>query len=136
MNDTRSTEPETIGFYPRDDLVCTHAFSTFIREYRSHLDYFFFVVRLVSRADKTRVVAANALVEGEKDPNKRAQLLKSASSPDATLNELKTYSTVTSQNLTNGIVNAFQRYFSSVIQSAAQKQPLVMTSSQDHVKVD
>ncbi|MFB2605848.1 hypothetical protein ACE04B_28410, partial [Rhizobium phaseoli] len=69
------------------------------------------------------------------DADERARLEKTANDPDAALRELTKHSTVQSRNLTNGIVNAFQRYFSSVIHSAALKKPIIMASSQT-IRVD
>ena len=40
-----------------------------------------------------------------------------------------------SQNLTNGAVTAFQRYFSGLVQSVAQKRPEVLASAQT-IRVD
>lgn len=51
------------------------------------------------------------------------------------LEQLKKHSTVQSRNLTNGIVNAFQRYFSAIINAAALKRPEMLSSSQT-VRVD
>ncbi|QPK09798.1 hypothetical protein HER27_004290 [Rhizobium phaseoli] len=122
-------------FYPPRNMVCTEAFSLFLDEYHRNLDYFFFVVRLVSFVDQGRVRAAKALVTAEADADERARLEKTANDPDAALRELTKHSTVQSRNLTNGIVNAFQRYFSSVIHSAALKKPIIMASSQT-IRVD
>lgn len=51
------------------------------------------------------------------------------------LEQLKKHSSVHSRNLTNGIVNAFQRYFSAIINAAALKRPEMLSSSQT-VRVD
>jgi hypothetical protein len=122
-------------FYPPSNTVCTDAFSLFLQEYHRNLDYFFFVVQLVSRVDQGRVRAAKALIPGETDADERARLEKNANDADATLRELTRHSTVQSRNLTNGIVNAFQRYFSSIIHIAALKKPMIMASSQT-IRVD
>lgn len=122
-------------FYPQRDTVCTDAFSRFLNEYHANIDYFFFVIRLVTNTDEGRVRASRALLIAEPDDEKRARHEASAADPDATLRELQRHSTVQSRNLTNGIVNAFQRYFSSIIQAAAQKRPELLTSSQT-VRVD
>lgn len=122
-------------FYPHHDTVCTDAFSRFLGEYHANLDLFFFVIRLVANADNARVAASQALLIGEGDPAKRLQYEKSIAQPDVMLDQLKKHSTVQSRNLTNGIVNAFQRYFSSIINSAALKRPEIISSSQT-VKID
>jgi len=122
-------------FYPNHATVCTNAFSRFLREYHANLDFLFFVVQLVSSADKNRVAAAEALIPGERDPVRRRDYEGTLRNPEATLNELKRHSTVLSRNLTNGIVNAFQRYFSSIINSAALKKPELLSSSQT-IKID
>jgi hypothetical protein len=122
-------------FYPRRDIVCTDAFSRFLNEYHSNLDYFFFVIQLVANADKGRVIASKTLLKAETDPGKRANYEDSIANPEATLKELQKHSTILSRNLTNGIVNAFQRYFSSIINSAALKCPK-MTSSSQTIRVD
>jgi hypothetical protein len=117
-------------FYPRRDIVCTDAFSRFLNEYHSNLDYFFFVIKLVANADEARAVASKALLKLETDPDKRANYEASVANPDATLKQLQKHSTILSRNLTNGIVNAFQRYFSSIINSAALRRPEIISSSQ------
>lgn len=122
-------------FYPNRDTVCTAAFSHFLGEYHSNLDSFFFLIRLVARADETRLTASKALLTAETDPKKRAAYERSLANPDATLDELKKHSTVQSRNLTNGIVNAFQRYFSAIINSATLKRPAMLSSSQT-VRID
>ena len=128
--------PITPTFYPPPDYVCTEAYGEFIREYRSHVDFFFFIVNLATTADKTRIAAAQALAIVSDDPAHQERYAKHAAAPDSTFQALRRFSTVASQNLTNGIVNAFQRYFSSLIQSVALKCPQVMTSSKDQVRVD
>lgn len=122
-------------FYPHHDTVCTDAFSRFLGEYHANLDLFFFVIRLVANADNARVTASKALLMGEGDPTKRLHYEKSIAQPDMMLDQLKNHSTVQSRNLTNGIVNAFQRYFSSIINSAALKRPEIISSSQT-IKID
>jgi len=122
-------------FYPRRNTVCTNPFSRFLKSYHSNLDFFFFVVRLVAKADEARVGASKALLIGESDPEKITQYEASIANPDATLQELKGHSTVLSRNLTNGIVNAFQRYFSAIINSAVIKRPEMISSAQ-MVRVD
>lgn len=122
-------------FYPSRDTVCTEPFSRFLKEYYSHLDFFFFVIQLVSKADQGRVVASKALIVAETDPERIAGYQNSIDNPDLVLKQLSKHSTVVSQNLTNGIANAFQRYFSSIINSAAVKRPELMSSSQT-IRVD
>ncbi|WP_031298362.1 hypothetical protein [Sphingobium lactosutens] len=117
-------------FYPDHDTVCTDAFSRFLGEYFTNLDLFFFVIHLVAKADDARVTASKALLTGESDPVKREQYERSIAQPDVMLDQLKKHSTVQSHNLTNGIVNAFQRYFSAIINSAALKRPDIIASSQ------
>ncbi|WP_448663516.1 hypothetical protein ACG3SL_02260 [Sphingomonas sp. CJ20] len=122
-------------FYPSPDTVCTEAFSHFLGEYHANLDFFFFVVQLVGRLDENRLTASKALLTTETDPVKRAYYEQSIAAPDATLDQLKKHSTVQSRNLTNGIVNAFQRYFSAIINAAALKRPELISSSQT-VRID
>lgn len=116
--------------YPSRDTICTLAFSNFLTGYHANLDFFFFIVRLTSQADRARVNAAKVLLEGEADPLKRNEYEASIANPEMTLGELKKHSSLLSQNLTNGIVNTFQRYFSSLINSAASKRPELISSSQ------
>jgi hypothetical protein len=122
-------------FYPHRNTVCTDAFSRFLGEYHANLDFFFFVIQLVGRADENRLTASKALISAESDPIKRVHYEKSLANPDATLNQLKKHSTVQSRNLTNGIVNAFQRYFSAIINAAALKRSEMLSSSQT-VRID
>jgi len=69
-------------FYPRRDIVCTDAFSRFLNEYHSNLDYFFFIIKLVANADQTRTVASKALLKVETDPDKRANYEARIANPD------------------------------------------------------
>jgi len=131
----QSSSPSLAVFYPRSDTVCTEPFSRFLKEYHANLDFFFFIIKLVGQADENRVRAAKALLSAEHDPAKRARYEETVAKPDAVLEQLREHATVQSRNLTNGIVNSFQRYFSSIINSAALKRPEMMSSSQT-VRVD
>ena len=122
-------------FYPSKQTQCTKPFSQFLRDYHSHLDLFFFVVQLVTHADHSRVKASKVLAPLETRSEERARLEASAADPNVTLRVLQKHSGVLSRNLTNGMVNAFQRYFSAIVQAVAEKRPVVMTSGQT-VKVD
>jgi hypothetical protein len=137
MNKPKPSEslPFPDVFYPHRDTVCTDAFSRFLGEYHANLDFFFFVVQLVARVDENRLIASKALLTAETDPAKRANYERSIADPDAALDQLKKHSTVQSRNLTNGIVNAFQRYFSAIINAAALKRPELLSSAQT-VRVD
>ena len=85
--------------------------------------------------DDGRVKAAKALLTTAKNDEERERFEKSAAEPDVVLNQLKKHAVVNSQNLTNNIVNAFQRYFSAIIYSAALKRPAMMSSSQS-IKIE
>jgi hypothetical protein len=117
-------------FYPSKGTVCTEAFSRFLSEYRATLDSFFFVIELIRIADEGRVRAAAVLAKIEPDGPKRADYERSAANPDLALKEMRKHGFVNSKNLTNGIVNSFQSYFSSIIASAASKKPELLSSSQ------
>ena len=75
-------------FYPQRSTVCTQTFSRFLRDYHESVDSFFFVVRLVANADRSRVIASKALIEVAKSEEVE-ELQKSANDPDAALRELK-----------------------------------------------
>ena len=60
---------------------------------------------------------------------------KVANDPDATLRQLKRFAGVQSRNLTNTAVNAFQRYFSEIIQAVALKRPEILKSN-EMVRID
>jgi hypothetical protein len=122
-------------FYPKPDMVCTEPFSLFLKDYRSNLDFFFFVVRLVADSDKNRVIASKALLPGAKSQAERERLEKSAANQDFMLGQLKEHSSLQSRNITNGIVNDFLRYFSSIIQAASLKRPEILSSSQS-IKIE
>ena len=117
-------------FYPNKATVCTRAFSEFLSEYHANLDSFFFVITLVSRADAARVGAAKALKGVARNDEEKRKYEENEKDIDAALRQLKKHSTVQSQNLTNGAVSAFQRYFSNIIQSAALKRPVLLSSAQ------
>lgn len=122
-------------FFQEGSMRCTEPFSRFLDEFRSHSDFFFFVVNLVARADENRLTAAKALVVGARSDAERRKYEETINTPDLVLKQLKKHSRLLSQTLTNGIVNSFQRYFSSIIQSVAIKRPAVISSSQS-IKVD
>ena len=122
-------------FYPKRTTICTEAFSRFLRDYHENLDSFFFLVRLVAQADEGRARAAKALIVVGGEPEEVERLEKSAADPDATLRQLKRFSSVQSRNLTNSTVNGFQRYFSEIIQAAALKRPELLRSSET-VRID
>lgn len=130
MTEIDAPSPPSDYFYPPVSTVCTFPFSSFLKEYHAHLDYFFFIVGLVSRADLNRVTAAEALLKTARSIDERARYEKILSEKGSVLKELKKHSTVQSQNLTNGTVSAFQRYFSGIIQMAALKIPLILSSKQ------
>lgn len=91
---------------------------------------FLFIVRMVATLDENRVRASDYLMRSAKsDEDKKYE--RNVSEPDRLLKLLqRQHSVVLSQNLTNGIVTSFQRYFSSVIQEAVRKRPTVLSSSQ------
>ncbi|MCW2391940.1 hypothetical protein [Sphingobium sp. B11D3A] len=117
-------------FLPKGSTRCTQDFSKFLNEFRSHTDFFFFVCQLVGQVDQTRIAAAKALMPGAQSEDERRRYQKSIDEPNLVLKKLQKHSKILSQNLTNGIVNSFQRYFSSIIQSAALKKPVILSSSQ------
>lgn len=117
-------------FYPPQTIVCTASFSRFLREYHANLDFFFFVIGLTTSVDRTRVTAAKAILPGVSETEKRIELEASIVDPDRALNKLADHSPVQSKNLTNGIVSAFQRYFSAIISAAALKRPEMLSSSE------
>lgn len=136
MDDESEESVNTLSvFFPEGGTRCTESFSRFLDEFRSHSDFFFFVAHLVGRADENRVTAAKALLPGARNEDERRKYEETINTPDLVLQKLQNHSRVLSQTLTNGIVNSFQRYFSSIIQSVALKRPVVLTSSQS-VKVD
>lgn len=138
QNNEASEDQQTIpdAFYPPSGTVCTEAFSRFLTEYHANLDYFFFVVRLVARADEQRVIAAKALLKvGTNTEEEKERLEKSASDEEIVLRQLQKHARVLAQNLTNGAVSAFQRYFSGIINSAARKKPALLSSAQT-IRVD
>ncbi len=116
-------------FYPPSKTICTSAFSRFLTEYHENLDSFLFVLRVVAKADETRLVASKALLPLARTDAEREKYQKSIDNEDMILNQLKKHSRVQSQNLTNGAVNAFQRFFSSLVQSVALKRPETIASS-------
>ena len=123
-------------FFPSPNTICTRAFSQFLRDYRASSDLFMFTVQLASNADKVVSTASKALLAvGGQSQEERERLEKSVAEPDAAFKKLRSHAEVLSQNLTNGFVNAFQRYFSTIIQSAAEKRPALMSSSQT-IRID
>lgn len=136
MHDQDGESINELGvFFPKESKRCTEDFSKFLNEFRSHADFFFFVCHIVGKVDDNRVTAAKALLFSARNDEEKRSCEESINNPDLTLNELKNHSKILSQNLTNGIVNSFQKYFSSIIQSAALKRPIILSSSQT-VKID
>jgi hypothetical protein len=127
--------PSLDRFVPSPATLSTEAFSAFLSEYRANVDYFFFVTEVVSRVDSNRIVAAKALLPGAADAGERQRLQQTIDQPNAMLKTLQTHSSIMSRNLTNGIVSAFQRYFSAIVQAAALKQPALLMSAQQ-IQVD
>jgi hypothetical protein len=124
------SKPISPFFYPPATTFCSKPFSDFLTEYHANLDSFFFVITLVSRSDENRVRAAKALKDTAKSDEERKKYEENEQSVDLVLKQLQKHSTVHSQGLTNGSVSAFQRYFSGIIQSAALKRPIMLSSSQ------
>jgi hypothetical protein len=116
-------------FYPGRSAKFTHAFSRFLADYHENVDSFLFLVSLTARADRTRVTAAKALIDGAK-PEEVESLKKSANDPDAALRQLMRFASVQSRNLTNATVNGLQHYFSEIIQAAASKRSEILRSSE------
>jgi len=128
----------TIGstyFYPPRTTRCTLPFSRFLSEYHANLDSFFFVIKVVAKADEDRVRASTALKSVARNDEERAEYEKASQDTDLVLRKLKEHSSVQSKNLTNGSVSAFQRYFSGIIQAAAHKRPEMLASAQS-VRLD
>jgi hypothetical protein len=116
-------------FYPPSKTVCTAVFSRFLADYKENIDSFFFVTQIVSRADETRIVASKALLPLARDDGEREKYEKSINNKTLVLDQFRKYSKIQSQNLTNGAVNAFQRFFSGLIQTVALKRPETISSS-------
>jgi hypothetical protein len=135
MADQESPPLAMTHFMPDRTTLSTEPFSQFLAEYRSNVNAFFFITNVVSRVDSTRVIAAKALLPGAKTNEERDSLQASVENHDETLKALNKHAGVMSMNLTNGVVSAFQRYFSSIVQAAALKQPLLLASSQQ-IRVD
>lgn len=134
MADEESPPLALTRFMPSPTTLSTEPFSKFLAEYRANVNAFFFVTDIVGRVDSNRVIAAKALLPVAKNAEERERLESTLKSPDETLKALNKHSSVMSMNLTNGVVSAFQRYFSSIVQAAALKQPFLLASAQ--VKVD
>ncbi|WP_156796129.1 hypothetical protein [Brevundimonas subvibrioides] len=78
-----------------------------------------FLIEQASRADQTRKIAREAL--GKTDPD---------DDPEPTQKALKRFSRTNSENLVNNSVNAFQRYFSQIVQECIRKKPDILTSNE------
>ena len=119
-------------FYPSRNVLGTKAFSSFLSDYYQNIDYFFFVIKLTSLSDRSRVAASKALLSvGSNLSTEDVRRYEvSAKDEDATLRELQKFSTVLSRNLTNGVVASFQLYFSSIIQEAIARKPELLNASQ------
>lgn len=116
-------------FYPSKDTKCSEPFSIFLSDYHAHLDAFYFLIKIVSYADEVRTQAAKALAATSRSTEERIKYEKEAQEKDMVLSELQKHATVHSQNLTNGLVSAFQRYFCGVIESIALRRPEILASS-------
>lgn len=131
MIDITDKSSSGFPFFPPQNTVCTHSFSEFLKEYKSHVRLFLFIVRMVATLDENRVRASDYLMRSAKSDEDKKKYERNVSEPDRLLKLLqRQHSVVLSQNLTNGIVTSFQRYFSSVIQEAVRKRPTVLSSSQ------
>lgn len=133
---TEDEAPPPPAFYPPPTFVCTEAYADFLKEYRANIDYFMFIAYMAANADKAMAAVSQALAIVSNDPEAKARYERHLKEPDRTFRTLRRYSVLTSQNLTNGVVNAFQRYFSTLIQKAALKRPQIMASAKEQVRVD
>lgn len=134
MADEESPPLALTRFMPSPTTLSTESFSKFLAEYRANVNAFFFITNVVGHVDRNRVIAAEALLHGAKDDEEREKLQDTLRSPNETMQALNKHSSVMSMNLTNGVVSAFQRYFSSIVQAAGLKQPFILASAQ--VKVE
>lgn len=132
---TKEQERASEFFYPPPKTICTSAFSRFLTEYHENLDSFMFVIHVVAKADETRVAAAKALLPLAQTDTERDKYQTTVENKDLILKQLARHSRVQSQNLTNGAVNAFQRFFSGLVQSVALKRPETIASSA-HVRIE
>lgn len=135
MSNSDMAAPLSGLFLPDNAALSTQPFSQFLAEYRANVHAFFFIIDVVSRDDRNRVTAASALLEGAKSDQERDRLQKILQTPDETLKSLQKHAHVMSMNLTNGVTSAFQRYFASIFQAAATKQPLLLSSGQN-IKIE
>ena len=107
------------SYVPTRDLLCTRSLATSFVSYRDSLDSFIFLLQLASRADEVRKIAKDALGHNDIDED-----------PEPTQKALKRFSRTNSENLVNNSVNAFQRYFSQIVQECIRKRPSILTSNE------
>jgi len=113
----------------------TPALNDFVNAQLEIVSAFFFMIELAHKADDTRVTAAKALIHSlaDDDPD-RARFEEVISKPDMIAKRLADFRRVTSENLVNNTVNAFNRYISDAVQACILKQPRIL-SSEDVVPV-
>ena len=99
--------------------LCSEPLANSFIAYRDSFDSFMFLIDLAARADRMRKIAIDAL--GDTDPDDE---------PEPTQKALKRFSRTNSENLVNNSVNAFQRYFSQIVQECIRKRPDILTTNE------
>lgn len=113
---------------PRATL-CTEPFARFLASYYSVLDFLYWLNSLTDFADVARLTTAEILAEfGDEAAKARYEYVNTDKHQAKRM--LKRFGVQISANMTTTTVNAFQRYFSELIQCVAIKKPDILRSSQ------
>lgn len=135
----QSHESEGVGqktwfYFPPASRKCTKPLWLFLCDYKKVIDLFLFLVRLADRADRSSVIAAQALVKyGSEEERERHQ--KIIDNPTAVFDKLKEFSYLNSKNLTVKIVDGFLWYLSTILQEAMKRRPQ-MVKSKEKIEIE
>jgi len=115
---------------PNFQSTCTEPFWLFLKEYRETIGLFYFGLELAQHRDRAVQISSEALLPGEADETKRAELKAMLENPDRTMKRYTAFARLNSKNMTTNIVDGLLWYLSKIIQESIQRRPELVKSGE------
>lgn len=130
-----SSETVEMFYVPNDSTLCTKTFWTFLDDYKTAIDAFYFMIHLAHRSDFVALTAAKALVEHEPDEEKKKELEEAIKNPNRAMDRLTQFKEINSRNISTNTAECFLWYVSNIIQASMKRRP-EMIKSGESIKVE
>ncbi|MDA5092478.1 hypothetical protein O2N63_00040 [Aliiroseovarius sp. KMU-50] len=119
------------NFYlPNFQSTCTEPFWLFLKEYRETIELFYFGLELAHATDRTAKITSEALLPGETDETRRAELTETLENSDRAVKRYSSFARLNSKNMNTNIVDGFLWYLSKIIQESMQRRHELVKSGE------